>query len=343
MMHRRRFIQASLAAAGLGALTSRSALARPDEPLSVMTVRGPVEADTLGTTLPHEHVLVDFAPVAELEPGRYNRDEAFEVVLPYLEQLKALGCQSLAECTPAYLGRDVRLLRRLSEASGLHLLTNTGYYGARDDQHLPEHVFTESAGELAARWTREWEEGIDGTDVRPGFMKIGVDRGPLSDVDRKLVRAAARAHLATGLTMAVHTGPAEGAFDELDVLAEEGVHPSAWIWVHAQAEEDGSRHVEAARRGGWVEFDGVHPDRIERHVALVMNMKAHDLLGRVLISHDAGWYSAGEAGGGDFRPYTTLFAELLPALREAGLTEADVRQLTVRNPAEAFAIRVREA
>ena len=262
---------------------------------------------------------------------------------PIWNELKALGCQTLAECTPAFLGRDVRLLRRLAEASGLHLLTNTGYYGARDDQHLPEHVFGESADELAARWTREWEEGIDGTDVRPGFMKIGVDRGPLSDVDRKLVRAAARTHRATGLTMAVHTGPAEGAFDELAVLEEEGVHPSAWIWVHAQAEEDADRHVEAARRGGWVEFDGVHPDRIERHVALVMNMKAHDLLHRVLVSHDAGWYRVGEAGGGAYRGYATLFERFLPALRAAGLTDDEIALLVVRNPAEAFAIRVRES
>ena len=341
-MHRRQFIQSSLAAAGLGALAGRSAFAGTDDPRSIMTVRGPVDVQEMGRTLPHEHVLVDFAPIEELEPGRYDPDVAFDVILPHLERLKALGCQTLAECTPAYLGRDVRLLGRLAEATGLHLLTNTGYYGARDDQHLPPHVFEESADELAARWAREWEGGIDGTDVRPGFMKIGVDAGPLSDVDRKLVRAAARAHLATGLTMAVHTGPAEGAFDELDVLAEEGVHPSAWIWVHAQAEEDLSRHVEAARRGGWVEFDGVHPDRVERHVELVMNMKAHDLLHRVLVSHDAGWYRVGEEGGGDYRGYATLFEDFLPALQEAGLTDDEIQQLIIENPAEAFAVRVRE-
>lgn len=341
-MHRRQFIQSSLAAAGLGALIERIAQPRAEDTLSVMTVRGPVEASELGRMLPHEHVLVDFAPIEQQEAGSYDPDAAFAVVLPYLERLKALGCQTVAECTPAYLGRDVRLLQRLSEASGLHMLTNTGYYGARDDQHLPEHVFAESADSLAARWTKEWEGGIDGTDVRPGFMKIGVDAGPLSDVDRKLVRAAARAHLATGLTMAVHTGPAAGAFDELEVLEEEGVHPSAWIWVHAQNENDLGRHVEAAERGGWVEFDGVHPDRIEQYVELVMNMKRHDLLGHVLLSHDAGWYSVGEPGGGDFRGYHTLFDDLLPALQAAGLTDEDVQQLVVSNPAEAFAVRVRK-
>ena len=75
------------------------------------------------------------------------------------------------------------LLRRLSRASKLHILTNTGYYGAANDKFLPPHAFTESADQLAARWIREAREGIDGTGIKPAFMKIGVDAGPLSDVD----------------------------------------------------------------------------------------------------------------------------------------------------------------
>ena len=79
----------------------------------------------------------------------------------------------------------------MSEASGLHILSNTGYYGAAKDKHLPGFAFTESAEQLAARWTREFEQGIDGTSIKPAFMKIGVDEAPLSEVDAKLVRAAA--------------------------------------------------------------------------------------------------------------------------------------------------------
>src|SRR5687768_4166300 len=94
------------------------------------TVSGPLAADRLGVTLMHEHVLVDFIGAAQVSPSRYDADAVFKAVLPYLQQVRRLGCHTLVECTPAYLGRDPRLLRRLSAASGLNILSNTGYYGA---------------------------------------------------------------------------------------------------------------------------------------------------------------------------------------------------------------------
>ncbi len=233
------------------------------------------------------------------------------------------------------------LLKRLADASGLNLLVSTGYYGARDDLHLPSHALTESADALAERWIREWTTGIDGTGIRPGFIKIGLDPGPLSAIDRKLIEAAARTHLATGLTIAAHTGPAAGALDQLAVLEAEGVDPSAWIWVHAQAEADSTVHVRAARSGAWISFDGLAPDNVERYVARLAFMKEEHLLHRVLVSHDAGWYHVGEPGGGTFRRFDTLFTALLPALRAAGFTDEEIHQLSVVNPAEAFAVRVR--
>ncbi|UCG89327.1 MAG: phosphotriesterase [Gemmatimonadota bacterium] len=308
---------------------------------TVMAVNGPIPREQMGATLPHEHVLVDFAGAEVVSADRYDRGEVFEKVLPHLQRAHSLGLQTLIEATPAYLGRDPILLRQLSDASGIHLLVSTGYYGAREDQHLPRHAFADPPDSLAARWIREWTTGIDGTGIRPGFIKIGVDDGPLSDIDRKLIRAAARTHLRTGLTIAAHTGPAAGALDQLAVLEEEGVDPSAWIWVHAQAEDDSTFHVRAARSGAWISFDGLAPDNVERYVARVAFMKAEGLLDRVLVSHDAGWYQVGEPGGGAFRPYDTLFTDFLPALEAAGFTGEEIRQLTAVNPAEAFAVRVR--
>src|SRR5947209_771776 len=116
---------------------------------------------------------------------------------------------------------------------------------------------------------------------------------------------------------------------------------SAFIWVHAQNERDTGVHAEAAGRGAWVEFEGVGPGSIDRHVELVRAMNAKGLLGRVLLSHDAGWSHVGEPGGGTFRPYDTLLAGFVPALKAAGITEAEVRRLTVDNPRAAFAIRAR--
>lgn len=302
----------------------------------IETVRGAIDPARLGLTLMHEHVLVDFIGAAQVSPSRYDADAVFTRALPHLRQAKALGARALVECTPAYLGRDARLLARLSEASGLHILSNTGYYGANKDKHLPPHAYTESAEQLAARWIREAEQGIDDTGIKPAFMKIGVDSGPLSELDAKLVRAAALTHKATGLPIASHTGDGVAAFEQLDLLEAAGVPLSAFIWVHAQAEADAARHARAAARGAWVEFDGISEGSVARHVALVRQMQAAGRLDRVLVSHDAGWYHVGEPDGGTFRPFDTLFTTFLPALRAAGLSAADERRLLIENPRRAL-------
>jgi phosphotriesterase-related protein len=314
---------------------TRSAVSTP----VIHTVTGPIPAERLGVTLMHEHVLVDFIGAEQVSPSRYDPDQVFNSVLPQLRRARALGCATLVECTPAYLGRDPRLLKRLSEASGVHILSNTGYYGAAKDKHLPALAFKETAEQLASRWIEEVERGIDGTGIKPAFMKIGVDEGPLSEIDAKLVRAAAITHRETGLPIASHTATGIAAMEQLDLLESAGVPLSSFIWVHAHNERDESLLVGAAKRGAWVEFDGISPNSVPRHVELVQRMKSHGLLGHVLVSHDAGWYRVGEPGGGSFRPYDTLFTTFLPALKGSGFGEAEVRQLIVINPRKALAGR----
>jgi len=307
----------------------------------IMTVHGPLQPAALGTTLSHEHVLVDFIGADKISADRYDSDEAFEVILPYLRELKAAGCQALVECTPAYLGRDPLLLSRLSSASGMHLLTNTGYYGAAKDKYLPAHAWDESEDQLAARWVREWEQGIGDTGIRPGFIKTAVDPVPVSGIDAKIIRAAARAHRQTGLTIMSHTGPAVPAFDQLKILREEGVAPSAWIWTHAQGADDFKDHFKAADAGAWIAFDGINTDDFKRYAEFLEEMKKRKQLGQVLLSHDAGWYSPGEQLGGNFRGYTLLFNKFLPFLRGRGFPEDDISQLVEKNPAAAFTVKPR--
>lgn len=326
----------------LGAMLPAWSWHVPDEG-QIMTVRGAIRPGELGRALIHEHVMVDFAPANVVGAHRYDPEAVIERAGPHLQALRGYGVQAFFDCTPAYLGRDPLVLRRLASRTGLHIVTNTGYYGARDDVHLPPHTFDDEADALAARWVSEWRHGIDGTGIRPGFIKLGVDAGSLSEVDRKLVRAGARAHRDTGLTLAVHTGPAVGAFEQLQVLEEEGVLPDAWVWVHAQAEPDVARLVEAAARGGWVSLDGVGWGDLEGYVRRLVTLREAGLLHRVLVSHDAGWYDVETPGGGPFKPYTRIFTELLPALADAGLDEADVHQLLIVNPAEAFTVRTRLA
>jgi phosphotriesterase-related protein len=304
----------------------------------ILTVRGPVAPRDLGVTLMHEHVMVDFAGADKVSRDRYDPEDVFRVALPHLRAVKEKGCQTLVECTPAYLARDVALLKRLSEASGLHIVTNTGYYGAADDKAVPAHAYRETPDQLAARWTEEFRGGIEGTGIRPGFMKIGVDKGPLSEIDGKLIVAAARCHGQTGLRIAVHTGDGAAALDILRTLKGEGVAPGAYVWIHAQNETDRSIHVRAAEAGAWLEFDGVGPKSLDGHVEAVTDMIRRGHLAQLLVSQDAGWYHVGEPGGGDYRGYTFLFEAFLPALRKRGVTESQVRALLEDNPARVLAL-----
>lgn len=304
----------------------------------IMTVNGPIKSRAMGMSLIHEHILVDFIGADKISVDRWDREAVIKKVLPYLQEIKDLGVKTLVECTPAYLGRDARLLDELSDRSAIQIITNTGYYGARQNQHLPEHAFRESAEELAERWVNEFAKGIDGTSIKPGFMKIGVDTGSLSDIHQKLIRAAAITHKATGLSIASHTGPALAAFEQIEILKTEGVKPSAFIWVHSQNEKDAQKHVEAAQQGAWVSLDGVSENNVNIYLEILQKLKAEKLLHKVLLSHDAGWYRPGEPNGGEFRPYTDLFAFMLPAMREAGFSEVDIRTIMVKNPAEAFTI-----
>jgi len=306
-----------------------------------MTVRGPVDFSKLGLTLMHEHILVDFIGADKVSRDRYDSEEVVRVALPHLKRIRELGCRTFVDCTPNWLGRDVRLLERLSRASGLNIVTNTGYYGARNHQFLPEHVATETPQQLAARWIGEFERGIDGTGIKPGFIKIGVDAGPLSELNRKIVSAAALTHLKTGLTIGAHTGNGEAAMQQLDLIEKHGVSPEAFIWIHAQSEKDSKIHLEAARRGCRIEFDGISPSSLDRHIELVTMMKKEGYLDQVLISQDAGWYHVGEPGGGNYRGYDLIFTAFVPALKKAGFTRSDIDRLLIHNPAKVLGAHAR--
>ncbi len=308
----------------------------------IMTVSGPVPATEMGVSLIHEHVMVDFIGADSIADTRWNKAEVVRRVLPFLKQIKELGCQTFVECTPEFIGRDPVILKMLADSTGLNILTNTGLYGASNNKYLPDYAYSESADQLSARWINEWTNGIGSTGIRPGFIKIGVAGDSLSDLHKKLVTAAARTHLKTGLVIASHTGPAVPAFEEIDILQTEGVSPDAFIWVHAQAEKDITFHIKAARMGAWIGLDGVADDKINDYVIMIKNLKDNNLLNKVLLSHDAGWYSPGEPDGGDFRGYSAIFEKLVPALKDSGFTEKDIEQLLVINPSSAFKVSIRK-
>lgn len=304
----------------------------------------------MGLTLIHEHVFLDWAGATKTQPETWNNDSATAVILPYLRAVQQYGVKTILECTPNYIGRNPRLLARLADSTGLQFLTNTGYYGARGDQHIPASAYIETVDQIAERWMQEYQQGIDGTSIRPGFIKIGVDGdSTLSEIDTKIVQAAARTHLRTGLTIVAHTGPDHLALQQVEILEQAGVALNAWVWTHAQGGSDEVR-VDLAKKGAWISLDGLGwvnaADRSDfstlmKYVRAIEKLKQEGLLKQVLLSHDAGWYTHGVPGGGLFQPYTLIFTHLLPLLRERGFSEKEVKQVLVKNPRKAYAIKVR--
>ena len=181
---------------------------------------GTALAGQMASVLVHEHVLVDFVGADQIRPGRYDRDEVFRIARTKLEELRRFGCRRLLDCTPNFLGRDPELLARLSDAAGLEIWSNTGLYSAANHKFLPGFARNETSAQLAKRWVAETREAW-----RPRFIKIGVNRGPLDELDRKLIRAAAITSRETGLTIASHTGDGAAAVEQLEIVTDERVSP----------------------------------------------------------------------------------------------------------------------
>ncbi len=306
----------------------------------IVTVNGEIDASEMGITLEHEHVLVNFIGADSVHLKPHSPEEAFQKILPHLLEIKKHGVKTFVECTPNYLGRDVSLLKKLSDETGINILTNTGFYGAFNNKFIPEHVLKMPAEDIARFWIAEWEQGIEGTGIKPGFIKIAVNRKPLSEFHATLARAAALTHKETGLTIMSHTGPATGAFQQLEILKEEGVSPEAFIWTHASNEKDWAKLVKAAKMGCWISLDKYGWDKKELEGESLVFLKNENVLDKILISHDAGWYDPNKPEK-KYKPYTNIFQTLIPNLKAKGFSEEDIEQLLVKNPAKAFTVKKR--
>ena len=306
----------------------------------LIDLKGYQAIDTSKIWLSHEHILVDFIGADSIKPKSWNHDSILKEMIPYVQALVKYELDYFVDATPNFLGRDVHLLEKISNATGINVMTNTGFYGARDSKFIPDFAKEMSEVQLAEIWIAEFEQGIEGTDVKPGFIKIGVDNTvPLKPLHEKLVKAAALTHLKTGLTIASHTGAAKAMWPQLALLQQLGVAPSAFIWVHAQQENDYEQYVKAAKAGCWISLDGLGWET-EKHLDKLQFAKDKGFLDRILISHDAGWYDP-QKEKQSIQPYTNIFENVIPELLNRGFTADDINLLIKYNPAKAFAIDVR--
>jgi len=312
--------------------------------LNIVTVTGEIPVSRMGVTLPNEHVLVDPVSIDSVGLYHYDRDSVIAKVLPYFEELKPFKVATFVDGTPEFMGRDPQLLAELSRRTGINILTNTGWIASDDEKHLPKEIKDMSAEEIAAVWINEAKNGIGNTGIKPGFIKIGLNKVILSETDKKLVAAACLTHLETGLTIMSFTGPADAANEQIKILKKYGVDPSAFIWSHAMEEAVSKKILAISLMGAWILLDGIQSEmmpqiEIEK---LLINLKSTRQLNRILLSHDAGWYQPGKPNRKIFRPYSDLFTSFSLLLLSEGFTREELDQMTIKNPAEAFAVRVRK-
>jgi phosphotriesterase-related protein len=304
----------------------------------IQTVLGPVDVDDLGLILPHEHLFIDQRIQEPLDQRDRDIGDVLRLMMPYLNQTQDIGVTCLVECTPTGM-QDPMVIEALARHTQVSIVMPVGLYKL----FFPEDKLALSDAEVTDWMVKEISEGIEGSDIRAGFIKMAVSDEEITDVEARNLRAAARAALETGVIVASHTSGRLGgqhALEELDILAEQGLPGEQFNWVHAQ-HANVDFHKQATERGAYVGFDGLKPEEEERYVRLVLDALEEGLEEHILLSHDAGWYRAGEpdGGAGQMRGFTYLVEGFLPRLRQEGVSEALITLMTETNPKRAFRMR----
>jgi phosphotriesterase-related protein len=305
----------------------------------LQTVTGPVDAAALGLILPHEHLFTDLRGPTVPGYAQADPEKVVNLLAPYLAAASAAGVTALVECSTVGVGRNLTVLRRLAESTPIRILAPSGVYR---EAYTPEELRTTGLQELAELWEGELTEGMERTPVRAGFLKLAMSEDGPTELEIRNLKAAARASLSTGAVIASHTVGGGVAKQEMDILESEGLDLHRFIWVHAQTEPDLSVLLAAARRGAYLEIDSVGGTWQPREQLLKITLALVDAgyEEQLLLSHDSGWYNPARADGlpeEGFRGYTALITEFIPALKARGLTDEQVKRLTVTNPAQAFA------
>jgi len=298
------------------------------------TTLGPMQRDQLGLILPHEHVFVDLRTPDQ--PGYAQADAADVVALmaPQIEAIKAQGVTALIECSTSGVGLRVDLDLAVSRATDFPIVVATGNYR---EPWIPDWVAAASESELERWMVGHLCDGVDDTGVVAAWIKVSAGDDGITPLETKILRAAARASAQTGALIGSHTIKGRVVLDQLDIIEAEGGSANRFLSIHTQEEKDFGLHREVFARGAWLEFDHIGRAPDAEVVALVTRALQVGQGERLLLSHDRGWYDPAKPGGGTPQPYTHLVAHFLPALREAGVAETTIAQLTQDNPFTAFA------
>lgn len=319
----------------------------------IQTVTGPVSADALGVTLVHEHLLIGFPgwQLDALAPP-FVRSEALARASDKLAELYELGVRTLVDPCPMDLGRDVEFMARVSERSRVRIVCATGAY--KENQGITYTFGALPPEEIEGIYVKELTEGIGGTGIRAGLVKVASGEPAITPYEEKMIRAGGRAAARVGCPVLTHTDGAHCGDRQIALLRESGVPAHRILVGHSDGRNDHEYHRSLADKGAYVGFDRfgltvILPD--EQRIECVMKMVNAGYTRSLCLSHDAtcgAWLGRPSFDGKEvvlpanidaFLPQwepTHLFKNILPVMRAQGLTSAQERTLMVENPARYF-------
>jgi phosphotriesterase-related protein len=302
----------------------------------VQTVLGPIDPGELGFTLPHEHTQIALWHIPDRwDYWQLSRDEP--LILQELAAYRDAGGRGLVDLTVDGVGRDPEWLAGLARESGPHLVMGCGWY--RGSYYPAEAgIDRRSVDSLADELVHEATDGVGSTGIKPGIIgEVGTDKPWVSPQEERVLRSAARAARRTGLAITTHAVMSPVGLDMLAIFEAEGADLGRVVIGHADSYPSLEYHLDVVARGANVEFDflGMSFTPTERHgeariVELVCELLARGHADRILLSQDVchdSQLTRYEGNG-----YTYLARTFLPRLRDAGLSESEIEQISVGNP-----------
>ena len=313
----------------------------------INTVLGPLDTADLGFTLSHEHVLQSSAGIQHVYPEFIDREGTIADAVAAFRQARAEGVRTIVDVTTLDLGRDVRALNQVSQESGIQIICATGIW-----LDIPRAFWTATPDEIAPLFIREIQDGIEGTGIKAGIIKVANGEDGVTPEGEIILRAASRAHIATGAPISTHTwAPGKTGEEQIRIFEDEGVELSRVYIGHSDGTGDIDYLAGMAEKGAYIGLDGFRvagyrpgvPDMQERMVTAKKLIDA-GFGHRVMLGHD--WSVLGDMFGGkearnelkSINPdgFLAITRRVLPRLRDMGLSEAQINDLMVDNPRRFF-------
>lgn len=301
----------------------------------IQTVKGKISKEEFGICAAHEHLSIDLSRIKH-DPDTILDDE--QGMESELQHFHHAGGRSMIELTNDGMGRDVTRLRRLSEATDVHIVTCTGFY---KDPFIPEFAQNWDQDQFADHFVKEIKEGIAGTGILPGVIgEVGTSVNEIKPVERELILGAGKAAKETGLTVTTHTSLGTLGSKQVEMLFGLGLPKDQIIIGHQDLNANKEEIIDVLKSGVYIGFDTIgknnyRPD--SDRLAFLLDFIESGYHKQILLSADLTRKSHWRKHGGP--GYDLVLHDFIPKLEECGVSGNAIADLLINNPAKAFSIK----